>query len=235
MWPPRTLNVNLLSNHFFGPPFIVHFAVFISTCFFLYNLYIRFGTLNDLWKCLPVGLIAVSDRRTHMEIAVLIDDIRLLHSELSELMKIFSLGYGPLLIAFFTSNFINTLFNIFLAISFSDFLPHFSLTENKIIYYIRLNRISNLPVHIKRQIKMFMNQISVYESDEITAFGLFKINLNLVISMLMLLITGIATSIQMKEHPMVLKWINEIQFVAALQFKNTIYKLTTNSSVQQQI
>jgi len=29
---------------------------------------------------------------------------------------------------------------------------------------------------------MFMNQVSVYESDEITAFGLFKINLNLAMS-----------------------------------------------------
>jgi len=29
---------------------------------------------------------------------------------------------------------------------------------------------------------MFMNQISVFESDEMTAFGIFSINLNLVIS-----------------------------------------------------
>ncbi|XP_026804594.1 uncharacterized protein LOC113548109 [Rhopalosiphum maidis] len=103
--------------------------------------------------------------------------------------------------------------------------------RRKIIYYLRLNRISNLPLDIKRQIKMFMNQISFYEADEITAFGLFKINLNLVISILELLITGVATSIQMKEHPMVLKWINDIRFIASLQFK-TANKLANDSSVQ---
>jgi len=32
---------------------------------------------------------------------------------------------------------------------------------------------------------MFMNQISVFESDEITGFGIFNINLNLVISVSM--------------------------------------------------
>ncbi|XP_060851671.1 uncharacterized protein LOC132930030 [Rhopalosiphum padi] len=89
---------------------------------------------------------------------------------------------------------------------------------------------SNLSLHIKLQIKMFMNQISVYEPDEITAFGLFKINLYLVMSMLELLITGIATSIQMKEHPMILKWINEMESIASLQFK-IVNKLANDSSV----
>uniref|UniRef100_A0A2S2NQH8 Gustatory receptor n=1 Tax=Schizaphis graminum TaxID=13262 RepID=A0A2S2NQH8_SCHGA len=113
MWPPRTVDVHLLSNHIFGPPFIVHFVVVIFTCLFLYNLYIRFETLNDLWTRLPVGLIVVPDQRTHIEITILIDNLRLLHSELSGLLKIFSLGYGPLLVPFFASNFINTVFNFF--------------------------------------------------------------------------------------------------------------------------
>jgi hypothetical protein len=134
MWPPRTVDFHLLSNHIFGPPLIVHFVVVISTYFFLYNLYIRFGTLNDLWKRLPVGLIAVPDQLTHMEIAVLIDDLRLLHSELSGLLRIFSLGYGPLLVAFFASNFINTIFNFFFVFSFSYFLPQFSFTETYLEY-----------------------------------------------------------------------------------------------------
>jgi hypothetical protein len=130
LWPPRTLDVYLLSSHIFGPPFPVHYIVLMSTCFFLYSLYVRYGTLNDLWTRLPVGLIAVPDQRTHIEIAVLIDDIRLLHSELSELIKIFSLGYGPLLVSYFASNFIYTLFSFGLVISHDSFLPPFNVTDN---------------------------------------------------------------------------------------------------------
>lgn len=132
LYPPRTLDVNFFTNFFIGPPFIVHYVVFISTCYFLYNLYIRFKILNDLWKCLPVGLIAVPDQWTHSEVVILIDDIRLLHSELSELLKIFSEGYGPLLITFFASNYINTLINFYFAYTFCHFSPEFNFTKNLI-------------------------------------------------------------------------------------------------------
>jgi len=37
-------------------------------------------------------------------------------------------------------------------------------------------------MHFVDQMKMFMNQISVSESNEITAYGFFNINLNLIIS-----------------------------------------------------
>uniref|UniRef100_A0A2S2PFQ5 Uncharacterized protein n=1 Tax=Schizaphis graminum TaxID=13262 RepID=A0A2S2PFQ5_SCHGA len=83
---------------------------------------------------------------------------------------------------------------------------HFDLTCNneykrKMISHLRLIRISNLSANLKIQVKMFMNQISVLESSEITAFGIFNINLNLVVSIITLLITGLVTIIQMKQHP----------------------------------
>ncbi|XP_022166347.1 uncharacterized protein LOC111030921 [Myzus persicae] len=80
--------------------------------------------------------------------------------------------------------------------------------KRQIISYLRLTRISNLSIPIKIQIKMFMNQVSDFESTEITAYGFFSINLNLVISIIILLISGIITLIQMKEHPIILQTVN---------------------------
>jgi len=134
LFPPRTLDVNFFANFFMGLSFVVHYVVFVSKCYFLYNLYIRFETLNDLWKCLPVELIAVPNQWTHLEVVILIDDIRLLHAELSELLKIFNQGYGPLLTTFFASNYINTLINFFFAYSFDDFSPQLFCMVIRTIY-----------------------------------------------------------------------------------------------------
>ncbi|XP_027851454.2 uncharacterized protein LOC114130640 [Aphis gossypii] len=81
--------------------------------------------------------------------------------------------------------------------------------RTKIISYLRLYRISNLNMDVKKQIKMFMNQMSFSGLDQITAFGFFNINLNLVMSILVLIITGITTLLQMKHHPIILRWNND--------------------------
>ncbi|XP_060867423.1 uncharacterized protein LOC132942794 [Metopolophium dirhodum] len=78
-------------------------------------------------------------------------------------------------------------------------------SKRKMISYLRLIKISNLSANLKTQVKFFMNQISVFESSELTAFGIFNINLNLVVSILILLVTGLITIIQMKEHPILLQ------------------------------
>ncbi|XP_022166350.1 uncharacterized protein LOC111030924 [Myzus persicae] len=79
----------------------------------------------------------------------------------------------------------------------------------EMISYLRLYRISILHLDIKRQIKMFMNQIFICDSDAISAFGFFDINLNLVTTILVLLTSGIITLIQMKNHPMMEKFKND--------------------------
>lgn len=56
-----------------------------------------------------------------------------------------------------------------------------------------------------------MNQISISELDEITAFGFFNINLNLVVSILVLLMTGLTTLIQMKNRPIILEMFNNTE------------------------
>ncbi|KAF0773629.1 Gustatory receptor [Aphis craccivora] len=65
-------------------------------------------------------------------------------------------------------------------------------------------------------IKMFMNQISVFESQEITTFGIFNINLNLVISIIVLIVSGLVTLIQLKEHPFVLKIVECLRYIMAM-------------------
>ncbi|XP_025201821.1 uncharacterized protein LOC112599218 [Melanaphis sacchari] len=80
--------------------------------------------------------------------------------------------------------------------------------KNKIISYLRSSRISNLPVDTKIQVKMFMNQINISEFDEISALGFFNINLNLVVSILVLLMTGLASLIQLRNHPIITAMFN---------------------------
>ncbi|KAF0755637.1 Gustatory receptor, partial [Aphis craccivora] len=230
-----------LVNFVFSPPFILDYVVISCMCFFLHNLYTRFWMLNDVWKCLPAELVVDHDQWTHVEIVFFMERIRLLHSELCELLKKFTLGFGPLLLAFFTFSYIVLLIALFFMISihplssenFAEYILDavFNLLLNsqliifmmsiivyvslidkqrtKIISYLRSYRISNLNMDVKKQIKMFMNQMSVSGLDQITAFGFFNINLNLVMSILVLIITGITTLLQMKNHSIILRWKND--------------------------
>ncbi|XP_025203911.1 uncharacterized protein LOC112600814 [Melanaphis sacchari] len=221
----------------FNPPHVMDYVLTISSCFFLHNIYARFQTLNDIWKCLPADLVVDFDKWTHNEIIDVMENTRLLHSELCELLKMFTLGYGPLLLCFFISNFINMLLGFYFMINYDVifnlqftgkrillmffhaqsitflmfiivFVSFINDERLKIISYLRLYRISILHFDIKRQIKMFMNQISACDSDQISAFGFFDVNLNLVTSILVLLITGIITLVQMKNHPIIFKFNN---------------------------
>lgn len=115
IWPLKIVNFNTIIRYLFSAPFIIDFAVLISSCFFLLNLNNRFQTLIDFLKFLPVETDFYNEW-TNSEIAMSMEKIRLLHSELSELLKMFSLGYGPLLLCFFVFNFINLIFQLFLSI-----------------------------------------------------------------------------------------------------------------------
>jgi len=114
LWPPKTTLINTISYYLFSALLIMDIiAVVTSSCFFLYNLKVRFKLLNNIWKCLPEGLVVVSGKWTNSEVAVLMESIRLLHAELCELLKLFSLGYGPVLLFFFVFSFINMLIHFF--------------------------------------------------------------------------------------------------------------------------
>jgi len=139
----------------FTVPYATDYVVTISSCFFLQNLYARFQTLNDFWKCLPADLIAASSQWTHIQIVDLMENTRLLHSELCDLLKMFTLGYGPLLLGFFTISYINILISIYLILN-SEVLDSFNLTEN--------NWVQLLPLLVQVQIVTFLMSIIVFVS-----------------------------------------------------------------------
>lgn len=130
LWPPKKTLVNIFSYYLFSAPFIMDISVVTSSYFFLYNLKVRFEVLNDFWKCLPEGLVAVSGKWTSSDVAVLMESIRLLHAELCELLKLFSLGYGPVLLFFFVFSFINMLLHFFFMVCINFSLSDSNYTEN---------------------------------------------------------------------------------------------------------
>ncbi|KAF0761972.1 Gustatory receptor, partial [Aphis craccivora] len=240
LFPPKTINIYTTMHYLFNTPFIIDFDVLISSYFFLMNLNTRFQTLLDFLKFFN-NESDFPNEWTHSEIAMSMERIRILHSELSELLKIFSLGYGPLLLSFFVFNFMNLLIQFFLSVCIqlppskvssikpilNNILPFilniqviiFTMSiinavslihdkRRKMISYLRLYRISKLHADIKRQVKMFMLQLSFFELDEISAFGFFNINLNIVMSTIVLLLTGLITLLQMKKHIIIMNMIN---------------------------
>ncbi|XP_060853080.1 uncharacterized protein LOC132930967 isoform X2 [Rhopalosiphum padi] len=250
--PTKLININSLVLSLFNPPFVMDYVVTITSCFFLQNLYVRFQSVNDLWKCLPPGLVAVPGLWTNIEIVVLMENTRLMHSELCELLKKFTLGYGPLLLGFYTFSFISMLIGFYFIfnaepltnnqyseekyvivipillhvqifafmIAIIVFVSSINEKRMKMMSYLRSYQISNLHPDIKRQIKMFMQQISANDMDQISAFGFFDIKLNLVTSVLVLLITGISTMIQMKDHPIILQFNYETKLFYSKIAKN---------------
>ncbi|XP_025201711.1 uncharacterized protein LOC112599150 [Melanaphis sacchari] len=234
LWPPNTFDINTFLLFFFGMPYILDYVVIVTVCFYLCNIANRFQILNDFWRCLPCGLVSVPSEWTYSELAMLMESIRLLHAELSQLFKLFSLSYGTLLLVFFVCCIIDIMYLIYLMIELENVIKHIPLhmlniqivgflmsvilaaswineKKMKIVSHLRLIPISKLPVEIKTQIKMFMYQLSLLKSDEISAFGFFNINLNLVVSIIMLLMIGFSTLIQMKDHPIILEMVKNTQ------------------------
>jgi len=127
LWPPSTFDINTFLLFFFGMPYILDYVVVITVCFYLSNIGCRFQTLNDFWTCLPRGLVSVSGEWTDSELVMLIESIRLLHAELSQLFKIFSWSYGTLLLVFFVCCIIDITYLIYLMIKLENVIRHVPL------------------------------------------------------------------------------------------------------------
>jgi len=152
-WQMKNVDITSISLLFFSMPYITDFVVIITVSFYLNNLSHRFQTLNDFWKCLPTGLIPTRGEWTHSEIVMLVESIRLLHAKLSEILKIFNLGYGLLLLGFFACSFIDFMYIFYLMIYHELALPKVSFTQNIIKY---------VPLHIFTvQIIVFLMSIIV--------------------------------------------------------------------------
>lgn len=128
LWPPQTIGIASILVYFFNLPNIIDFTVIITTCFYLSNIGFRFQTVNNFWKRLPDGLVSVRGEWTQSEIIMLTESIRLLHAELSELLKMFSLGYGPMLLGFFICSFIDMVFIFYVTLS-NTFLTNVSYID----------------------------------------------------------------------------------------------------------
>lgn len=111
--------------------------------------------LNDLWKCLPDGLAATSGQWTHIKIVDLMENTRLLHSELCDLLKMFTFGYGPLLLGLYVTSYINLLSSVYFIVN-SEVFSSLRSTKN-----IRA-QILSLILHV--QIVMFLFSIVVFVS-----------------------------------------------------------------------
>jgi len=121
----RGIQINdfsLYTKFLFHSPDIINFVVMITSLYYLSNLGYRFCELNRLWKCLPFGLIALPGGLKTSEIMMLVERIRLLHAELSELLRLFSLSYGPVLLVYFTFSFANVIIDTFFIIIYGELL-----------------------------------------------------------------------------------------------------------------
>ncbi|KAE9539993.1 hypothetical protein AGLY_005245 [Aphis glycines] len=249
------LDLHTLTSILFAPPFLLDYVITCFLCYFLHNLHVRFWTLNDLWECLPAELVGDHDKWTHIDIVLFMEKMRLINSELCDLLKQFTMGFGPLILAFFTFSYsclllgcffmvtrfhvlvgsgpldgeaerqiFNVLFHLEIFLFMVSIIVYVSFIDEqriKIISYLRSYKISKLHMDVKKQIKLFMSQISLSGLDQITAFGVFDVNLNLITSILVLIITGITTVIQMVHDPITVKVFNDTSVYLESFMKNT--------------
>jgi len=143
LWPLKTVNLtNVIFGLFFNSPFAVELTIVCTSLFYLKNLEYRFQTLNDMWKCLPAGLVAVPGKWTYSEIAAFMDDVRLLYAQLCHLRKTLSSSYSQMVLVLFLMTFINTLFVIFLYVLTKQALKlnSFDNIDTKIVMCIALGQ-----------------------------------------------------------------------------------------------
>ncbi|XP_050429629.1 uncharacterized protein LOC126838895 [Adelges cooleyi] len=73
--------------------------------------------------------------------------------------------------------------------------------KEKIIASLRCYQIAHIPEELRTQIKLFMKQVSSYETYEMSACGIFNYKLHFVISISVVIMKSVATMIQMGQHP----------------------------------
>lgn len=137
LWPPITVDVTTVLIYLFSVPYIIDFSVIITVCFYLSHIVCRFRTMNGYWECLQDELVNISSTWTHSELVMLMESIRLLHAELCDLLKIFNLSYGPLLLAFFVCSYIDMIYIFYLMLDHT-FSTKYRYSENA-LKYIPLN------------------------------------------------------------------------------------------------
>lgn len=138
IWPPNSFDFSVFLYLFFGFPYIMDYVVVITVFFYLTHIGRRFQILNDFWKCLPRGLVSIPGEWTDSELVMLMESIRLLHAELSQLFKIFSRSYGALLLVFFVCCIIDVIYLIYLMIELENVIKHvpFHMLNIQIVVFL---------------------------------------------------------------------------------------------------
>lgn len=138
LWPPKIIGLTTVLIYVFSVPYIMDFSIIITVCFYLSNIGCRYQALNDCWESIQDGSsVNISCSWTHSELVMLMESIRLLHTELSELLKLFNLSYGPLLLGFFVCSYIDLMYIFYLMLDHT-FTSKSNYSENA-IKYIPLN------------------------------------------------------------------------------------------------
>ncbi|CAI6349067.1 unnamed protein product [Macrosiphum euphorbiae] len=131
----KDIDIVAISMYFIRLGNIVDITVVISSYFYLQNLECRFQTLNNFWTQLPDGFTTVPvivGGWSNPEIVMMLDNVRRLHSELSDLLRIFSISFGQILLAFFVFSYIDIIFKFFISIHFIG-LTNWTVSVNAVL------------------------------------------------------------------------------------------------------
>jgi len=138
LWPPKTIDLTIVAVYLIRIEFFVEVSVMFSSYFFLQQLEYRFEMLNHSWKYLLPGFLSTPGELTHSITEMTLDKMRLLHAELSDLLRIFSEGYGKILLGYFVFTYIDMLFIFYSIIILSKSIKVYSvdIIINKYVIYI---------------------------------------------------------------------------------------------------
>ncbi|KAL4112653.1 hypothetical protein QTP88_016400 [Uroleucon formosanum] len=201
LWPPARLGLFTGVKYFFEIPCFTEFAVFATAYFFFHNLGSRFGTLSRFCERLPTGLVtAAAGTWTQSEIAETMGRVRSLHSELCDLLRVFGYGYGGVLLCYFAFNFVDLLRNFYYLVHVSRYDSSSSASSNN----NTLNVVLTVTFCLQNVVFVVCLLIAVSWINE---------------KIFILLTTMLATSVQMKEHPYVVRFNNAYQSYLRFEYK----------------
>jgi len=107
------MDISTIVIYFIRLEFIIDVSAIFPSYFFLKQLEYRYQILNDAWAYLLPGFLATPSELTLSITEMTLDKMRLLHAELSELLRIFSDGYGKILLGFFVFSYYSMLLSFY--------------------------------------------------------------------------------------------------------------------------
>lgn len=121
--------LHLMIEGIFTPPRVMDFIIVVIICFYLCHFGHRFVVLNTTWRRLLPTRCPENQhnrKRTTTETAVLMESLRILHTELSDLLRMFNSSFGPIILAIFVFLFVDVVFNIYFLLIINDYIVGFA-------------------------------------------------------------------------------------------------------------